>query len=58
MPQFAQRLGFYLADAFARDGERLANFFKSVLGAVFKAKAHLDDFFFTRGERAQNLRGP
>src|SRR6476646_4647236 len=57
MPQFAQRLGFYLSDAFAGDGEGLAHFFQSVFGAVFKAEAHLDDFFFTRGERAQHLRG-
>src|ERR1044071_1100246 len=57
MPQFAQRLGFYLSNAFTGDGEGLAHFFQSVLGAVFKAEAHLDDFFFTRGERAQHLRG-
>ncbi|MCU1332725.1 MAG: hypothetical protein JWM08_1717, partial [Candidatus Angelobacter sp.] len=57
MAQFAQGLGLDLADAFASDGEGLAHFFQSVLGAVFKAEAHLDDFFFARGERAQHLRG-
>ena len=57
MAQFAQRLGFNLADAFAGDRELLADFFERVLAAVFQAEAHLDDFFFTRGERLQHLRG-
>src|ERR1039458_1763135 len=55
MPQLAQRLGFDLADAFAGYGERLPDFFQSVLAAVFEAEAHLDDFFFARGQRAQDL---
>src|SRR5258708_23565740 len=55
MPQFAQRLGFDLADAFAGYGEGLADFFESVLAAVFEAEAHLDYFFFARGQRAQDL---
>src|SRR5258708_7448901 len=55
MPQFAQRLGFDLADAFAGYGERLADFFQSVLAAVFEAEAHLDYFFFARGQRTQDL---
>src|SRR6266446_1193986 len=57
MPQLAQRFGFDLADAFAGYGERLADFFQSVLAAVFEAEAHLDDFFFARGQRAQDLSG-
>jgi hypothetical protein len=31
--QFAQRFSFDLADAFARDGEVLADFFERVFGA-------------------------
>src|SRR5579884_3198668 len=57
MPQLAQRFGFDLADAFAGDGERLPDFFQSMLRSVFKTKAHLDDFFFTRRECTQHLRG-
>src|SRR5208283_1355648 len=55
MPQLAQRFGFDLADAFARDCERLPDLFQSVLTAVFETEAHLDDFFFARGQRAQDL---
>src|SRR5579862_1405251 len=55
MPQFAQRFGFDLADAFAGYGEALADVFERVLAAVFQAEAHLDDFFFARGQRAQDL---
>ena len=57
MPQFPQRLGFDLADAFAGYRERLADFFQRVLAAVFQAEAHLDDFFFARRQRAQDLSG-
>jgi hypothetical protein len=38
MAQLAQRLGFDLPDALARDLEALAHFFQRVLGAVFKAE--------------------
>ena len=56
MPQLPQRFGFDLADAFAGDRERLPDFFfQSVLAAVFEAEAQLDDFFFARGQRAQDL---
>ncbi len=55
--QLAQRLGFDLADALARDLEALAYFFQRVLGAVFEAETHLDDTLFARGEGAENLRG-
>jgi hypothetical protein len=57
MTQFAQRLGFDLADAFAGDRERLADFFQRVLGAVFQPEAHLDDLLLARRQRAQHLRG-
>src|SRR5580658_1394095 len=57
MPQFPQRLGFDLADAFAGYCERLADFFESVFAAVFESEAHLDYFFFARGQGAQDLSG-
>src|SRR5208283_441524 len=57
MPQLPQRFGFDLADAFTGDGERLSDFFERVLAAVFQAEAHLDDFFFARSQRAQDLSG-
>ena len=57
MPQLAQRLGFDLADAFAGYREALADLFQGVLAAVLQAEAHLDDFFFARGEGAQHLSG-
>src|SRR5580698_4594044 len=56
MPQFPQRLGLNLPDAFASDRKRLADFFQRVLGAVFQPEAHLDDFFLARCQRAQHLR--
>ena len=48
MAQLAQGLGFDLADAFAGDLERLANFLQRVLAAISQAKAHLDDFLLAR----------
>src|SRR5580698_3472684 len=57
MAQLAQCFGFDLADAFAGDGEALADLFQSVLAAVFEAEAHFDYFFFARGQRAQDLSG-
>src|SRR5580700_1920388 len=57
MPQFAQGLGFDLADAFAGYRETLPDLFQGVLAAVFEAEAHLDYFFFARGQRAQDLSG-
>ena len=57
MPEFAEGLGFYLADALAGDLEGLADLFEGVLGAVFEAEAHLDDTLFARGQGAQDLRG-
>src|SRR5271157_3653631 len=57
MPQFAQCFGFDLADAFAGYSERLPDLFQSVLAAVFETEAHLDDFFFARGQSAQDLSG-
>src|SRR5579862_746932 len=55
MTQLAQRFGFDLADTFAGDREALPDFFQRVLAAILEAEAHLDDFLFARGQRAQDL---
>src|SRR5215469_202987 len=52
--QFAQRLGLNLANALARDGERLADFFEGVRIAVLKAETHADDAFFAGTELPQH----
>src|SRR5437762_6080946 len=56
VPQLAQRFRFDLADAFAGNGERLADFFERVLAAVVQAKPHLDDFFLAWRQRLQHRR--
>src|SRR5687768_6122197 len=56
--ELAERLGFNLSDALARDGEVLADLFERVLAAVLaEAEAHLDDLLLARGERGQDLVG-
>src|SRR5471030_2100614 len=58
MPQFAQRLGLYLADAFASNGKVLADLFERVLRAgVPKPETHLYDLFLTRRQRCEHLVG-
>src|SRR5215471_11061446 len=57
MAQLAQRLGFDLPDALARDGEALADFLERVLAAVADAEAHLDDLLFARRERLEHRLG-
>src|SRR5574340_85325 len=57
MAEFAQGLGFNLADALAGDREVLPHPLQRVLTAVFQAEAHLDDLLFARRERLQHLRG-
>src|SRR5580704_3488676 len=57
MPQLTQGLCLDLTDALAGYLEALAYFFERVLGAVFKAEAHLDYALFTRRQCAQHLRG-
>src|SRR6516225_1182767 len=52
--QFAQRLGFNLANALTRDGEHLADFFEGALIAVLKTKPHAYDAFFPRTELLQH----
>src|SRR5713226_7272082 len=55
--QFAQGLCFDLANALARDRERLANLLQRVLRAVLQTKAHLDHLLFTRAQGVQHARG-
>src|SRR5579862_266435 len=57
MPQLAQRLCLYLADALAGYLKTLAHFLQSMFRPVFEAEAHLDDALFARRQRAQYLRG-
>ena len=54
--QFAERLGFNLADTLARHCEILPHFLERVLAAVFQAEAHLDDLLLARRERLEYLR--
>jgi len=54
---FAQRLRFDLADALARDCERLADFLERVFGNRRRAETHLDNFFFARASALQHRRG-
>src|ERR1039458_3533076 len=56
MAQFAEGLGFNLADALPRNRKILPHFFQRVLTPVFQAKAHLNDLLFARRERLQHLR--
>src|SRR5919198_3659246 len=56
MAQLTQRLGLDLTDAFASDGEGLADLFQRVLAAILQAEAHFDDLLLARGERAQHMR--
>ena len=57
MFQLAERFGFDLADAFAGDGELLADFFERVVGVHADAKAHAQDAFFAGRERSEHAGG-
>src|SRR5262249_34006242 len=57
MAQLAQRLGLDLANALARDGEILADFFERVLAAVGEAEAQPKHLLLARRERVQHLVG-
>src|SRR5918993_897401 len=57
MTQLAQRLRFYLAYAFAGDGEVLAHFLEGVFAAVADSEAHLDHLLFARRQRLQHRLG-
>src|SRR5215467_2888974 len=52
--QFAQSLGFNLANALTRDGEHLADFFQGALIAVLKPETHADDAFLPRTQLLQD----
>src|SRR5579871_5374166 len=58
MAQFAQGLGFDLANAFAGHTERLANLLERPLRAVLDSKTHPDDLLFPRTERSQHVGSP
>ncbi len=55
--ELAQRLGFNLTDALARDREVLADFFERMFAAILQAEAHLHDFLFARAKGLENLGG-
>src|ERR1022692_3951330 len=52
--QLAQRFGFYLANAFARDVEFLADLFQRVLALAADAEAHANYLLLFRGERLED----
>src|ERR1700687_1179416 len=57
MTQFPQSFGFNLANAFPSHVERLPDLFQGVFRTIVHPKAHADDFFFSRAEGAQHVRG-
>src|ERR1700757_1167613 len=57
MTQFAQRLGFDLANAFPGDGERSTHLLQGMLRAILNTKPHAYDFLFPRTERTQHVSG-
>src|SRR5262245_40621087 len=57
MSELAQRLGFDLPDALARDGEVLADLLERVLAAVRETEAQPQHLLLARRERVQDLVG-
>ena len=57
MTEFAQSLGFDLADALAGYGKFLPYFFQGVIGLLADAEAHAQDLFFARGQSRQHFAG-
>src|SRR5262249_12625202 len=56
--QLCERLGFDLANAFARHVEVLAHFFEgSLFAGLIQPEPHLDDFFFPRSQCGQHILG-
>ena len=54
MSQLAKRLGFNLTNAFAGNGEGLANFFEGVLATVVQAKTHFDNALLARSKGSKH----
>ena len=57
MPQLAQRFGFNLANAFARDGKALPNFLQCVIRFFPDAEAHAENLLLARSQRRQDFAG-
>src|SRR4051812_38243026 len=55
MTQLDEGLGLYLADAFARQLEMLADFFQRVLGLHVDAEAHPQNLRFALGKAVEQL---
>src|ERR1700687_3972680 len=55
LAQLAQRLGLYLTNTFARDGELLADLFEGAVGLLADAEAHAQDLLFAWRQRRQYL---
>lgn len=55
MAQFAQCLGFDLANPLARHVKLLADFLEGVVGVHIDTKAHTQHFGFTRGQATQDF---
>ena len=56
MPEFAQRLGFDLANTFPGDPELAAHFFQGPIFAIAKSETKFDDLSLALGQLAQRLR--
>src|SRR4029450_9126915 len=54
MTKLAGRLGFDLADPFARDRKTLSDLFQRVLAAIADPEPHLDDLFLAWRERLEH----
>ena len=55
VPHFAQRLGFDLADAFARHVVLPANFLQGPFIAVHQAETHFDNLALALGQGGQDI---
>jgi hypothetical protein len=55
VPHFAERLGFDLPDALARDPELAADFFERARVAISKAEPQLQHFSFAFGQAAKHV---
>ena len=54
MAQFAQRFGFYLANALARDIKLPPDFFQRMVGVNVNAESHLQDFGLAPADIAED----